>query len=91
MEKYMLPCLMKKFFGIECFGCGLQRSVLLFAQGEFVAAFKMYPALYPLLLLLGTIVLEQFTRLKYFKEMVWSLGSLTAFFMVGNYMWKHFL
>lgn len=87
----MLPCLMKKFFGFECFGCGLQRSVLLLAQGEFVAAFKMYPALYPLLLLLGTIVLEQFTRLKYFKEMVWSLGSLTAFFMVGNYMWKHFL
>ncbi|WP_339339835.1 DUF2752 domain-containing protein [Croceitalea sp. MTPC6] len=48
----MLPCLNKQLFGIDCPGCGLQRSVLLLFKGEFVAAFQMYPAIYTLFLLL---------------------------------------
>lgn len=91
MEKYLLPCLIKKYFGIECLGCGLQRSVLLFVQGEFVSSFKMYPALYPILLLLVLIGLGQFVKIKFYKEIVWVIGSLIALLMLGNYFWKHFL
>jgi len=40
----MLPCLNKKLFGVDCMGCGLQRAIALIFQGEFVAAFQMYPA-----------------------------------------------
>ncbi|WP_375240011.1 DUF2752 domain-containing protein, partial [Aurantibacter sp.] len=46
----MLPCLNKKIFGFECMGCGMQRSTLLIFKGEFINAFKMYPAIYTLLL-----------------------------------------
>ncbi len=45
-EDYMLPCLNKKLFGVDCLGCGMQRSLLFIAKGEFVDAFKMYPAIY---------------------------------------------
>ncbi|MGS0524465.1 DUF2752 domain-containing protein [Zobellia nedashkovskayae] len=31
----MLPCLNKKLFGIDCPGCGLQRSIVLFFKGRF--------------------------------------------------------
>jgi hypothetical protein len=46
MEDYLLPCMFKKFFGIDSIGCGIQRSILLLFDGEFVAAFKMFPAIY---------------------------------------------
>lgn len=47
----MLPCLNKKLLGIDCPGCGIQRAFFLVLQGEFEAAFKMYPAIYTLILL----------------------------------------
>jgi hypothetical protein len=52
-ENYMLPCLFKTLFGIECLGCGFQRAVFLLFQGDFFNAFKMYPAVYSTLLFLG--------------------------------------
>ncbi len=51
LSKYMIPCLNKKMFGIDCPGCGAQRALVLLLQGEFQQAFKMYPAIYTLLLL----------------------------------------
>ena len=62
-EDYMIPCLNKKLFGFECLGCGLQRSVSLLFNGEFIAAFKMYPAIYtliPLFLLIGVNIFYKF-------------------------------
>ena len=62
-EDYMIPCLNKKLFGFECLGCGLQRSVSLLFHGEFIAAFKMYPAIYtliPLFLLIGINIFYKF-------------------------------
>ncbi len=62
-EDYMIPCLNKKLFGFDCLGCGLQRSVSLLFHGEFIAAFKMYPAIYtliPLFLLIGINIFVKF-------------------------------
>lgn len=50
-SKYMLPCLNKKLFGIDCPGCGAQRSLMLLLKGEFKEAFHMYPAIYTLITL----------------------------------------
>ncbi len=51
LSKYMIPCLNKKMFGIDCPGCGAQRALALLLQGEFQQAFKMYPAIYTLITL----------------------------------------
>ncbi|MEM9680456.1 MAG: DUF2752 domain-containing protein, partial [Bacteroidota bacterium] len=37
IEEYMLPCMWKETFNVECFGCGIQRSMNLILKGEFVA------------------------------------------------------
>ncbi|MBQ0152835.1 MAG: DUF2752 domain-containing protein, partial [Chryseobacterium sp.] len=50
IEDFMLPCPTKKFLGIECFGCGTQRAIVLVFQGKFQEAFVMFPAVYTLLL-----------------------------------------
>ncbi|MEG1230693.1 MAG: DUF2752 domain-containing protein, partial [Flavobacterium sp.] len=58
LEKYMIPCMFKTLFGIECLGCGFQRSLFLLFQGEFLAAFNMYPAVYTNILFLLLFVLN---------------------------------
>ncbi len=62
LEDYMLPCLSKKFLGFDCLGCGLQRAIIAFLHGDFVTAFKMYPAIYSLLLFGGFILVNFFYK-----------------------------
>ena len=50
LEDHLLSCPWKQV-GLECTGCGLQRSIILILKGEFVAAFAMYPAIYTLFLM----------------------------------------
>lgn len=89
MEDFMLPCLNKKFFGVECLGCGLQRSISLLVQGEFTAAFVMYPAVYPLLSLLIFVGVNFFYPVKFYGKIVAILGGLTALVMVISYLLKY--
>jgi len=84
----MLPCLNKKLFGVECMGCGMQRSILLIAKGEFTAAFYMYPAIYPLLLLLLFIGFNFFIQFKNDWIIKMSLMIITALTMIANYFIK---
>lgn len=62
---YMLPCLNKQLFGIECLGCGIQRAAALLVKGEFIAAFKMYPAIYSLILLVLFLLFNLVVKFKY--------------------------
>jgi Protein of unknown function (DUF2752) len=87
-EDYMLPCLSKQLFDLECFGCGLQRSVYLLFQGEFIAAFKMYPAIYSLITLLFFIGINFFFKFKYSNKIINILAILTVTVIVVNYLIK---
>ena len=64
MEEFMLPCLNKELFGIDCLGCGAQRALVMVFQGEFAAAFKMFPAIYPILVLLLFLIINLFFKFK---------------------------
>lgn len=88
MEEYMLPCLNKKYLGFECMGCGLQRSIALFFRGEFVDAFYMYPAIYPLILLLGVLIANQFINFKFANKSIIILAILTVSTMIISYIIK---
>ncbi|WP_147676626.1 DUF2752 domain-containing protein [Algibacter pacificus] len=90
LEKYMLPCLNKELFGVECMGCGMQRSISLLFQGEFVAAFKMYPAIYTLILLFGFIVLTLFKKINFSHKITVALGILNLVIIVTSYIIKNF-
>jgi hypothetical protein len=49
LQNYLLPCPFKKLTGIDCPGCGFQRSVLAMLQGDFYQSIILYPATIPLL------------------------------------------
>ena len=86
--EYMLPCLNKKLFGFDCLGCGLQRSVSLIFHGEFIAAFKMYPAIYPLILLFAFIGVKFFIKFEYSSKIINVLAIITITTIVISYIIK---
>ncbi len=87
-EDYMITCLNKKLFGFDCLGCGGQRSAYLLLDGEFIAAFKMYPAIYtliPLFLLLG---INLFYKFKYANKIINALALISVGIIIINYIIK---
>ena len=87
-EDFMLPCLSKQLFNLECFGCGLQRSVYLLFQGEFIAAFNMYPAIYPLIVLSFFIGTNMFFKFNHSTKIINILAIVTLTTIVISYLIK---
>ena len=57
LQNFLIPCPFKKLTGIDCPGCGFQRSLLALVQGDISKSFQLYPATIPLLLVtLYTII-----------------------------------
>lgn len=88
MEDFMLPCLNKELFGIDCLGCGIQRATALLFKGEFVAAFKMYPAIYTLVLLVVFLLGNLFIKFKHDRIIKISLIILNVLIIVIGYAIK---
>lgn len=90
VEDYMLPCISKQVLGIDCPGCGLQRSVVFLFQGEFLAAFKMYPAIYSIILLFGFLAVDFFFKIKYANKISIFLMITTVVLILINFILKFF-
>lgn len=88
MERFMLPCLNKMMFGIDCLGCGFQRSVLLLLKGEFHAAFTLYPAVYTILLFLVFLLLNKFWKTKHHLKIKYGFIFINAIIVIGSYSYK---
>ncbi|WP_223266368.1 DUF2752 domain-containing protein [Gelidibacter gilvus] len=87
-EDLMFPCLNKQLFGIECLGCGIQRATFLFFKGEFLLAFKMYPAIYTLFLLTLFLIFNLFIKFKYDHTIKMGLIFLNVGIVVISYFIK---
>lgn len=87
-EKYMLPCLNKKLFGIECMGCGAQRAFLYLFQGEFSLAFKLFPAVYTTLLFFLVVALHFIDKSRNYFKIIIGLAITNACIMIISYIYK---
>lgn len=87
-EDFMLPCLNKTLFGIDCLGCGIQRATVLLFQGEFILAFKMYPAIYTLFVLVFFLIFNIFKKFKYDYYIKMGLVFLNVVIIVVSYLYK---
>lgn len=88
LDEFMIPCITKKFIGIDCPGCGLQRSLALLINGEFIAAFNMYPAVYNIILLLGFFSIQSFIKIKYANIIILTLTITAVAIIITNYILK---
>ncbi len=90
MEDFLLPCLNKQISGLDCHGCGGQRALLMIFNGDFAAAYQMFPAIYPLLFLLLFVLVNIFFKFKYDYFIKISLILITAGVIFINYAIKMF-
>jgi len=88
LEKHMLPCINKKLFGVDCLGCGMQRSILLLLKGDFLAAFKMYPAIFTLILFIGYVFLNLKFNFHNSQFIIRLLLAINVVLIVGNFILK---
>ncbi|MDG5491403.1 DUF2752 domain-containing protein [Psychroserpens sp. SPM9] len=89
-EDYMLPCLNKKLFGLDCMGCGMQRSLALILQGDLIGAFYMYPAIYTLIALIGFVIINYFMNFKNSSKIIITLAIINLVLILGNFIIKTF-
>lgn len=90
LQKYMLPCLSKTLFGLECLGCGFQRGFVLLLQGDLSGSFKMYPAIFTTLLFLGILLLNLIDGKRNYKKIIIGSAILNGAFMIAGYFFKHY-
>ncbi len=63
LRDHLLPCPFKYLTGLDCPGCGFQRSVLALLQGNISESFSLYPATIPLVVFFMYGIADRFFRL----------------------------
>ena len=88
LEANMLSCPSKKYFHIECPGCGLQRSFLLLLKGDLLSSLRMYPATIPIVAMLVFVVLHLKYRFEHGAGILKYLFLGIAILIVVFYIYK---
>ena len=84
----MLECSYKSHFGVECFGCGFQRSFLLLTEGSFWESIKLFPATIPILLVFLYTGTHLIFKYKNGARNIIVLFSTSVILMLGNFIWS---
>ena len=84
----MFPCLNKSLFGVDCIGCGTQRSLLYLSNGEFTKAFYQFPAIYTTILLFIFIGLHVINKKRDYQKIIIGLVIINAIIMIISYIYK---
>ncbi len=87
LEEHLFSCPWKRF-GLECMGCGMQRSIIYLLKGEFIAAFYMYPPIYSLIIMFGFLFLHLKFRFKIGHKILLGLFILNIMITFVNYFLK---
>lgn len=64
LESHLGTCFYKSHFGVECPGCGMQRSFIELLKGNLVESFLLYPALFPLIFTIIYLILHLIFKYK---------------------------
>jgi hypothetical protein len=80
LQNHLIPCPFKYLTGIDCPGCGFQRSVIALVQGNLDKSFALYPPAIPLLLFFAYGITDSYFKLDTKKFAV----KKTLFMIVGS-------
>lgn len=88
LEQHMLTCPSKKYLGLECMGCGLQRSFIALIKGNLIESLSLYPATIPLLFLILYTFLHFIFKFKNGAKTIQWVFICTASIIVTSYCIK---
>jgi hypothetical protein len=78
LQNHLIPCPFKYLTGIDCPGCGFQRSVLALLQGDLHDSFALYPPAIPLLIFFIYGIADGLFKLDNSKGTVKKTGFIVA-------------
>ena len=87
LESHLLSCPYKSWLGLNCPGCGMQRSFIALLKGNFVESIVYYPALLPIMITFMLTAIHLIFKLKngdnYIKySFIISISIVTINFIV---------
>ncbi|WP_062055146.1 DUF2752 domain-containing protein [Aquimarina longa] len=88
IESNLLQCPTKELIGVNCLGCGFQRSFILLIKGNLIESFLTYPALIPLLLMFGYLITHLMLRFKNGAKTLQYFYILNSILIIINYFAK---
>lgn len=88
LEAHLLTCPMKQLTGLDCPGCGFQRSGIELMRGELLHSLQLFPALIPFML--TWLLLFAHLVFKFKKGALYVRISFitTAVILFGNFIIK---
>jgi len=88
LKHHLLTCPSKHFFQVDCFGCGLQRSIVALLQGDFTTSFRLYPATIPMLFCLIFTALHVKFKFKHGASIIKMTFIFTSSVIIIFYVYK---
>ncbi len=87
---FLMPCPIKYVTGIDCPGCGFQRSILALLTGNFKESFLMYPATIPFAVSIFLASLSSFLKIPVDAKVLKAMYFITGGIIFINYLYKFF-
>ncbi len=88
LESHLQSCFYKKYFGIECPGCGMQRSFIELLKGNLWESIILYPALIPTIIMIGFLFVHLIFKFKNGGTYLKYLFIFNASIIVLSYIYR---
>ncbi|GGI28831.1 DUF2752 domain-containing protein [Pedobacter mendelii] len=88
LNQHLLTCPFKSHFGIDCPGCGFQRSAIALVKGNFIDSLKFYPATFPLIFLIVFTLIHIKIDFKFGAQFIKILFIGIVVIILINYIYK---
>lgn len=88
LESHEGSCAFREHTGIDCPGCGLQRSIIALLKGDVIESILLFPALLPLLAMFAFLGIHLVFRLKHGAFFLKLLYISNALLILGNFIFK---
>lgn len=88
LESHQQACFYKKYFGIECPGCGMQRAFIELLKGDFVESFILFPALIPTIFLIFYLIAHLIFKFRNGANILKIIFIINTSMVVLSYIYK---
>jgi hypothetical protein len=88
LESHVGTCAFREHTGIDCPGCGLQRSIIALLKGDVIESILLFPALLPLVTMFAFLGIHLVLRIKHGAFILKILYISNAFLILGNFIIK---
>ena len=88
LESHLGTCSFKEHVGLECPGCGIQRSLIALLKGEVLESILLFPALLPLVAMFAFLGIHLVFKLKHGALVLKIFYIANIFLILSGYIYK---